>query len=294
MSACNILFQKQHKAVHMMVDGAGYDANGVVLSISQKAFALPTLHAAVSSLGIGLAGHLFAIHLERRFSSFDDMVERIEAVAPEIYESLLNSVDVAITDVALTIIGWSQAEDGPAAYTLRMNEPDKETEIGERDARHSAEFGSDSAAGGGAFELVRCDFSTINPPPVAMLNELAFPDYKFVDDLGEVAIPEIDLLHILEAQRRRKFATRPGCEEAHKVGGLALLTSITRDGVSQKVVHRWTEDRIGELISPLPIDWKAWRAARTVAAAGIDLSGLSRLQRERMEKKARKGTLRSV
>lgn len=293
MSACNILFQRQRKAVHMMVDGAGYDANGVVLSISQKAFALPTLHAAISSLGIGMAGQLFAIQLERHFTTFDDMIERIEGVAPGIYESLLDVGIGTVTDVALTIIGWSEAEAGPAAYTLLMNEPESEAYIRERNARHDAEFGAGARVGGAAFTLSRCDFSTINPPPVRPLTDLEFPDYQFVDDLGEIANPEIDLLHILEAQRRRKFATRPGCDEAHKVGGLALLTSITKDGVSQKVVHRWLEDRVGETIKPLPIDWKSWRASKVIAAVGIP-EGLSRLQRERLEKKARKGTLRAV
>jgi hypothetical protein len=43
---------------------------------------------------------------------------------------------------------------------------------------------------------------------------------------------------------------------------------------------RWN-DTIGEPITPEPIDWAKW-------------PGLSLLQRERMEKKMRKGTLRAA
>ncbi|WP_158268040.1 hypothetical protein [Bradyrhizobium sp. MOS002] len=54
-------------------------------------------------------------------------------------------------------------------------------------------------------------------------------------------------------------------------------------------------------IQPSPMDWAAWRArtkqkqtTSALVASGVDLDGLSRLQRERMEGKARKGTLRAV
>jgi hypothetical protein len=51
-----------------------------------------------------------------------------------------------------------------------------------------------------------------------------------------------------------------------------------------KVLKRWP-DVIGEKIEPEPIDWAKWRAEHLPAVP----PGLSRLQRERMEKKARKG-----
>jgi hypothetical protein len=35
--------------------------------------------------------------------------------------------------------------------------------------------------------------------------------------------------------------------EAYKIGGMALLTSVTAEGVFQKVFHGWTEDKIGVL-----------------------------------------------
>lgn len=268
MSACNILFQKRRRAVHMMVDGAGYDLDGVIKYIGQKAYALPTLHAAVSTLGVGLAGLFIPIDLTRRFSSFDEMADGLQTAAPSIYSEIIASSEAPINDVTLNIIGWSTREDGPASYMLKMNEPAREEELSFRDAQHHKEYGEGAFVNAPAFKLERTDFSTINPPPYRPLNKIGFPNYDLSEDIGDqVENVELDLLHILEAQRRRKFAVRPGCESAHKVGGLALVTSVTADGIFQKIVHRWTEDQIGEPIAPMPIDWKEWRAQITTLSA---------------------------
>jgi hypothetical protein len=41
-----------------------------------------------------------------------------------------------------------------------------------------------------------------------------------------------------------------------------VLTSIDASGVKQTTMHVWNEDEVGWPIWPLPIDWKAWKAAR--------------------------------
>jgi hypothetical protein len=96
---------------------------------------------------------------------------------------------------------------------------------------------------------------------------------------------EFDLLHLIEIQRRESI------EGHYWVGGKAMLTSIDRHGISQRVVHHWIEDQVGEPITPRPIEWKAWREARQrIKVVSIVPDGLSLLQRRRMEKKIRKGT----
>jgi hypothetical protein len=37
---------------------------------------------------------------------------------------------------------------------------------------------------------------------------------------------------------------------------------VTRDGVAQRAVHNWPEDRAGQPTRPKPMDWKGWRARR--------------------------------
>jgi hypothetical protein len=77
-----------------------------------------------------------------------------------------------------------------------------------------------------------------------------------------------------------------------------MLTAVTRDGVNQKTLHRWP-DVIGRTIQPEPIaDWAKWnsdliRRFTGVSAEVVDLSGLSRVQREMAERKAAKAVRRA-
>jgi hypothetical protein len=95
-----------------------------------------------------------------------------------------------------------------------------------------------------------------------------------------------------------KMALQPGGTPVHHCGALATLSTVTRDGTTQRVIHRWP-DKFGELMNQNPIqDWAAWRAAlvadRVAAAAPDGLDGLSPLKRKMLEKKLRKGTLRAA
>ncbi len=56
---------------------------------------------------------------------------------------------------------------------------------------------------------------------------------------------EADLLHMLEIQRRR-----PASDGTYYIGGHAVLTTVTADGVTQRVVLRWREDRAGRPVRP--------------------------------------------
>jgi len=49
------------------------------------------------------------------------------------------------------------------------------------------------------------------------------------------------------------------------VGGYCEITTISGDGIEQRVLHRWEEDTVGELISPRPLDFAKWRAAHVPA-----------------------------
>jgi hypothetical protein len=56
---------------------------------------------------------------------------------------------------------------------------------------------------------------------------------------------------------------------------------------------RWDEDEIGDLLSPAAVDWAKWSTGHLSLPLAPPL-GRSRLQRERMDKKMRKGTLRAA
>jgi hypothetical protein len=118
-------------------------------------------------------------------------------------------------------------------------------------------------------------------------------DFRGDTDI-EKLIPEIDLLQIMQMQRESLIDYNG--QDICAVGGLALLSTVARGGtITQRVIHRWPEDKIGELMQPQPItDWKQWRTALTIKSAGGIPAGMSRLKREMIERKARKGTLRAA
>src|SRR5207247_6286266 len=112
----------------------------------------------------------------------------------------------------------------------------------------------------------------------------------FGDDVEKLS--PTTLLHLMEIQRRPGEIDARGHRRSGPsyAGGFALLTSIRRDGISQAVVHRWEEDRVGELIKPAPIDWAEWRAAHVTicSATSEPPADLSRVRREMLARKQRK------
>jgi hypothetical protein len=89
-----------------------------------------------------------------------------------------------------------------------------------------------------------------------------------------------DGLRILNAQRELRISVLPSEPPVHVVGGLAMVSTVTRTDVTQRVVHRWAEDCIGELITP------------TRPADVVPPVGMSKLQRDMWQRKQRKAQRR--
>jgi hypothetical protein len=67
---------------------------------------------------------------------------------------------------------------------------------------------------------------------------------------------------LLELQRRT-FHRQEEASRSQSSAGNALATTVTADGVTEKVFHRWPEDRVGERIAPKAIDCEMARRARS-------------------------------
>lgn len=96
------------------------------------------------------------------------------------------------------------------------------------------------------------------PCPTLEIAKVAGYDLTATDD--DAKDPAIDLLHLLEIQRRMLI------EGVSYVGGLATLTSIDATSVTQRVVHVWENDKPGVKIEPEQIDWKAFRRVPVATA----------------------------
>lgn len=252
--------------LHVFGDGAYYNADGVLGTVMCKAVAIPSYPGVVVGRGHALSTLMLAREFQRRCSTFDELIDQIEDVYPEALENFAPLMgEGALNQVFVG--GWSDRLD-----RMEMIEIENGAWLDD----------------GGAFKLKRLPSQFCLPGTENWDQGFARPPRSCEEADADI---ENFALTILELQREQKRVT-PDRPDAVYVGGLAELVTVTRDSVTSKVLHRWKEDLIGEPICPLPVDWKAWRARRATPTANVDLTGLSRLQRERMEKKARKGTLR--
>jgi hypothetical protein len=246
------------EAAHMIVDGLCYDKGQVTQVDAQKAFTLQGMRAAVAATGDAKTGYFFRAAIEAEFTRFEDVVAAGSEFFIEGFKAFAHRFcgGNAVSNVVL--IGWLKRENRPAAYAMDLVE-------GRGQWRGVSRSGSDAQYG-------TLEEHPIIAAPCPSLDELLAAQYPLGSD-GKHVDPESKLLHMLEVQRRMRAA-----DGNYYVGGQAMLTSITVDNVTQRVVHTWPEDQPGELIRPRAIDWQAWRIERQSA-------GLSRLKRERMRKK---------
>jgi len=232
MSAINAIVTPTE--AHMLVDGLCYH-NGEVTEVStEKAFLLRGMRSAIAATGDARTGYFFQAAIEQEFTRFEDVIAAGSEFFVQSFKAFANRFcgGNAVSNVVL--IGWFESENRPAA------------------------FGIDLVAGCGQWKSSRrsCDdpigvlaeLPIIAVPPPS-LDEIIAANYP-IGSAGDAVEPEDKLLHLMELQRRS-----PADDGKFYVGGQAMLTTITADGITQRVMQRWEEDRIGELVQPVEIDW---------------------------------------
>jgi hypothetical protein len=276
-----IITLRQREAVHILCDGAGYDSEGTVRAVMSKAFAIPHLAAVIATRGSAVALPFLGTRLSALFSGFDELVSGIETELPQIVHDSEEFFAISgANSTELAVIGWSDQNDSGMAFTIQTGDAnDTRAEYVDLEQPES-------------FKLVERPDAFALPAPSAEIMRVAA--HGFLDADIDKLVPAVDLLHIMEMQRQSLIEYNG--QELYVVGGLALLSTVARGGTkTQRVIHRWQEDQIGELIEPTPIaDWKAWRAALAIKNGGGIPAGTSRMKREMIERKARKGTLRAA
>jgi hypothetical protein len=249
-----ILVLRQRHAVHLMCDMAAYEQNGILRSIThRKCVAMPEISAAVACTGPAMLGAFFADRLSEMFRSFDDVVKNGNECLPGLFKEYADDERDGDANSTFYVIGWHRAQNRPAAYCMDLW-TDNSTRIAQVLANGS---------NADLTERFKLKEQLAAGTPLPGPDLLAAAGWS-IDDENDMD-PEIGLLHLMEIQRHEEV------EGAHWVGGGAFLTSIDLHGVTQRVVHRWREDKIGEFIKPRPIDYDAWMAARSPALVGLPL-----------------------
>lgn len=276
MTAINVAVQRDR--LHVLTDSAHYFSNGVLYGFAPKAFPVPSWPGIVAARGPSFAAPILGQALAITFRSFDALVEGVSKALPDMLRLMPAMDDPNLSPVELILAGYSKSRDEMESYLIRTS---RALPPGMTDDEMEALREREQIIEPDAFELIRLPQVAVAPLPDACDLEDAGLDGVDPDDGPEKVIRGLRLC--IEIQRHMT----PG--GYYSVGGAGQLMTLDKNGITTRELCRW-DDQIGEPITPEPIDWKAWHAQHG-ALANVDLTSLSRLQRERMLKKARKGTL---
>jgi hypothetical protein len=268
MTAIN--FVRRRDGLHFITDGASYLLDGTLVAIGSKVHVLEHLPAVIAIRGPTIAGPILSGVFRERYATFDALVDDVEELLPDLYERSLHLFADAQTELEVYIGGWSEARRRYEVYSINTYDQS------ERLAEYADEIGIETKFAP-PFKLLHVDTEVFIAP--------CLPEGAIERGFGEKPFSSVDAIPIdafartiLELQRERKLALFPDMPAAHYVGGFAEVTTVTRDRVESRVIHRWDDDVVGELIEPEPIDWAevAGRAFGTVRATGRIESGEAR------------------
>lgn len=218
------------EAAHLVTDGAGVDAAGLVQLIAPKAHIFPHIKAAIALRGMHVAFPVFQTHLAGIADSYDGLKAHFAEGFQQDWElhkeELAKAFGPSVLVFDLFVVGWSEAKNGPDAYAFFSH------------ARH---------AGEAAYRVTDLDYVCATPELPAHFLERLAPKLSGVG-FDRAAIK------IMEEQRRliATAADSPTLAEPNSiVGGFVQVTTVTVDAITTRVVHRWP-DKLGERIVPSP------------------------------------------
>mgnify|MGYP001002900966 CR=1 FL=1 len=219
MSAINAIIQRD--AVHLLTDAASYDSAGNLVAAIPKVALLPRINAAMACRGPRASVPLFCDLLNAAASSYDEL----KAKAPTFLRDLRPMLAVTFAycelgdDFDVVVAGISESV-GPDAYLVCSHQ------------RYGVE----------PWTVVQFGGLAMMPADAAMKARV----FASIPDNVDLVDPERDGRIILEAQRAFPM-DHGGDRNFVGVGGFAQLTSITREGISTRVIHRWS-DEVGQPI----------------------------------------------
>ena len=239
MSALNVFLR--HDRAWMQADASLYDQQGNIIAFGPKIVTLSNLRAAISARGLQGVAPLLGPNLSWQFATFDDMIAQGGLIVRNIYRDFVRSYvpgNAAEKDIELVVLGWSEKENRPRCYTLFSEglsaaagvEPYTFTPTSEdtEDWFVSPDLDAEGwiRLGRQGIELGKNGFTTAHFDPAKH---------------GTVYMEE-------QRQRRVDFEQN---KQISIVGGFLASVEISREGISEKILHRW-EDKIGEPIQPEP------------------------------------------
>ena len=211
MSACNIILHSD--AVHVMTDGACFLPSRPLepFAFAAKAWVMPHLNAVAVNTGPSAFSPLVAQILSFA-SSFDGILDAS-------WDGLRAAFDQFpdLPDFSVMVAGFSES-NGPSAFRVASG-------------RKCSQHRDGSVTWFEPWSAVSLPKLSFVPGGADLSAEVAarIEGAKSADDFD----PITDGVWLIERQRASRLAG---------VGGFVQLTSVTRDGITSRVIHRWPED----------------------------------------------------
>ena len=228
MTAINVI--RQSSAVHILSDGASCNSEGIISELGPNAFALPHLPAALAVRGPTQFLPFLVHRLGRECQSFDDLLTRVVPVALEVHISIPMTLGYGEVrpDFDLVVVGWSSRRHRAESFLISP-----ERHIGEDDHK--------------TWHLI--ELADVLIAPAVGVAQIQALNWK-VPGSAEAFRPDTDGIKLLEAQRfsqGRLNSKSPDDNFGYGVGGFIQRTSVSAEGVSSAILHRWP-DKAGQRI----------------------------------------------
>ena len=240
MTAIICVCQKRHNLAHIVTDAAMYRDGEGISAFGSKCFAI-SHWGIITAAGTSLAVPLFAWELGKIFSSWDDFVDRANAELPQFAE-LVRGYGMFHASVVLAGISETRGAESFTFQTTVTLPPG----VTQAEADANEYFRA-------PFTLAKLPAHIMTPVPGPEISIAA--NYEGIDvDTDDLLMFDWTLRKMLAMQR-----AMPLPEGVGGIGGFAQISSICAvGGISQRIIARWPEDKMGGRLRPDPIDWKQW------------------------------------
>ena len=234
MSALNVWVSKS-RAV-MLTDTVIYDGSANIIGFDKKAVPVESWTGVISGRG-NIWGTLAAVQVAEQFASFDEFIARSGPILEAGHRQAEAAGNLHFSSIVeIVVAGWSESRDRAMAFTISNIEEPAFVWMDVCEGEESGfVIGPDTDTALEEWRLHRVGADPLDYEP---------------EDFDPIRHG----LPLMEAQRRGKTAPRFFAGEPfHCVGGAVWCSIVTRDGVSQEVIHHW-HDEVGEPIVPAKVN----------------------------------------
>jgi hypothetical protein len=239
VTAIVLACQPRRNLLHLATDAAMYRHDQRVVGFGTKVMPISHWPGVVTCTGNAAAVPLFGWELAKQFANWDALIADADAGLSRLAEMV---AEYGISHAAVLLAGISETR-GPEAFTFQTTET-LPPGVTREEAEASPYFQP-------PYVLVKLP-DIIMTPPVPAETVIA-ANFEGIDADAD---PELVIWQMRKHLAMQRAMPLPA--EIGGIGGWVELSTVSLDGISQRIVDRWLGDGIGGPLRPNPIDWTQW------------------------------------